>query len=222
MPTPKKSVSSLRTLILLFIGMFGLFIIAFSLAGKTIHLHTIHKIDFDWLFYLNHNPWLPVGFLQQVSKNSSFICIAILLSFLLIGMRKIEFLKTKFTYLLTCYLGGVLLSNIIKLWVARPRPFNVYPTIQKLSSGGSYSFPSGHTSEVFSLSIALLILFPKNVLSYIFLLWAFLVAYSRMALGVHYPTDIFGGIVLSISWCWMSWWMFRRSGYFISSENKPL
>ena len=96
------------------------------------------------------------------------------------------------------YLLSVVISNILKPIVDRPRPFITYHDIQKLSSGGNASFPSGHTSDVFSLAMIVSLLFPKKAVIIPIFIWAALVAYSRMDLGVHYPSDVLGGAVIGI------------------------
>jgi len=81
----------------------------------------------------------------------------------------------------------------LKISFQRVRPFNAHEDIIRLTSGGSFSFPSGHTAEVFALAFSMLFLFKNKLAFYFFLIWAIIIAYSRMALGVHYPLDIISG-----------------------------
>jgi len=90
------------------------------------------------------------------------------------------------------------LTHLIKWLVQRPRPYRVFTEIDAYAHGGGYSFPSGHTAEAFTLAFVIWILYKNPVLRALALLWAITVAYSRMALGVHYPTDILGGIVTAL------------------------
>lgn len=80
----------------------------------------------------------------------------------------------------------------------RTRPFIRYPFIEKLSTGGNSSFPSGHTLEAFAMATAFTLLLPKRKKPALLFLWASLVAYSRMELGVHYPSDVFAGMVIGV------------------------
>jgi membrane-associated phospholipid phosphatase len=85
----------------------------------------------------------------------------------------------------------------MKLGFKRERPFNAYPNdIIKHSSGGSYSFPSGHTSMAFNVATALTLNYPRWYVYIPAYVWASGVGYSRMYLGVHYPSDVLVGAIV--------------------------
>jgi membrane-associated phospholipid phosphatase len=91
------------------------------------------------------------------------------------------------------------LSTSFKVIIRRPRPFTTYPDIiTKKGNGGSFSFPSGHTTMAFATATSLSLSFPKWYVIVPSYTYAAAVAYSRMYLGVHYPSDILGGIILGI------------------------
>jgi membrane-associated phospholipid phosphatase len=85
---------------------------------------------------------------------------------------------------------------LIKNTVKRPRPFIQNIKIVPVYRAGSYSFPSGHTSSTFTTATALSIAYPKWYVIAPAFLWAGTVGYSRMYLGVHYPTDVATGAIL--------------------------
>jgi undecaprenyl-diphosphatase len=91
------------------------------------------------------------------------------------------------------------ISYSIKISVKRPRPFTTYPDlITKKGHGGTFSFPSGHTTTSFAIATSLSLAFPKwyvIIPSYTF---ASAVAYSRMHLGMHYPSDLLAGIIIGM------------------------
>jgi undecaprenyl-diphosphatase len=88
------------------------------------------------------------------------------------------------------------LTFLIKHIVKRPRPFVQNIKIVPVYRAGSTSFPSGHTSSSFSTATALSIAYPKWYVIAPAFLWAGSVSYSRMYLGVHYPTDVAAGAIL--------------------------
>lgn len=76
----------------------------------------------------------------------------------------------------------------------RVRPCNSMDVRLLVGCGGSYSFPSGHATNIFSAMVFLTIRYRR--FAPLFLAIATAVAYSRVYVGVHYPLDVIGGAVL--------------------------
>ena len=110
--------------------------------------------------------------------------------------------------------GSFFISTVImtsmKYGIRRDRPFITYPDIQKLASAGSPSFPSGHSSMAFSTATSLSIAFPKWYVIAPSFLWASAVGYSRMHLGVHYPSDVFVGALIGAGSAWLSNYLTKK------------
>jgi membrane-associated phospholipid phosphatase len=85
---------------------------------------------------------------------------------------------------------------LIKRLVKRPRPFLGNFRIIPVYIAGDYSFPSGHSSSSVSTATALSLAYPKWYVIAPSVLWASSVAYSRMYLGLHYPSDVATGTLL--------------------------
>src|ERR1700761_2281024 len=85
---------------------------------------------------------------------------------------------------------------LIKHLVKRPRPFIQNVNIVPVYRAGSTSFPSGHTSTSFATATALSMAYPKWYVIVPSYLWASSVSYSRIYLGVHYPSDVAAGLLL--------------------------
>ncbi len=92
----------------------------------------------------------------------------------------------------------VLCNGTLKNLVARIRPCDVNTSIQLLISKPlEYSFPSGHTAASFAAVTALFFAGRRRLAGAAAVL-AFAIAFSRLYLYVHYPTDILGGILVGI------------------------
>ena len=89
---------------------------------------------------------------------------------------------------------GISLS--LKYSIRRKRPFVVYNDIQKMAPAGPLSFPSGHTTAAFATATSLSLAFPKWYVVAPSFVWAAAIAYSRMHLGVHFPSDVLAGILI--------------------------
>ena len=90
--------------------------------------------------------------------------------------------------------GGITL--ILKYSINRDRPFVTHPDITKKSSAGSPSFPSGHTSSAFATATSVSLAYRKWYVIVPTFAWAGTVGYSRMYLGVHYPSDVLAGALI--------------------------
>ena len=110
-------------------------------------------------------------------------------------IEKDKDMKDKAIYIGATVITTTVITLILKSSIKRERPFITYPDIQKLSNGGGYSFPSGHTSDAFSLATSVTLAYPKWYIYVPAFAWASVVGYSRMDLGVHYPSDVLMGAV---------------------------
>lgn len=129
-----------------------------------------------FITYLGDNGviWIAIGIILLIQRKYRKIGLILLLGLLL-----------------NAILGEVIIKNIVQ----RPRVFNTYPDINIIIKGPtSFSFPSGHTASSF-VAAAILGYYIKDI-KYIVYCFAALIAFSRLYLYVHYPTDIIGGILL--------------------------
>jgi len=120
-------------------------------------------------------------------------------------IKKDSVTKQNALYIGTSVLSSAIVSEILKYSINRPRPFVTYPFIEKVASGGSASFPSGHTSDAFSFATSISIAYPKWYVIIPSYTWAGFVAYSRMDLGVHYPSDVLAGAIFGAGSAYLSY-----------------
>ena len=161
-------------------------------------IELINSIDIATMEFVQnnlHNPIMDKVMIFITSLgDAGFIWILIALG-LLINKK---YRKVGITLLVALVLGVILGNGILKNIIERSRPFiNMEGINLLIKAPTSYSFPSGHTTSSFAAALVLSMNF-KNKTVYIFILAA-LIAFSRVYLGVHFPTDIIAGIILGLS-----------------------
>ena len=109
-------------------------------------------------------------------------------------------------------------SYFLKKLVKRNRPFVDYPNlIVGKSKESDYSFPSGHASQAFALATSLSISFPKWYVIAPSYLYAGTVSYSRLYLGVHYPSDVLAGAIIGAGTSYLSF----KVQKWLSKKRRP-
>ena len=110
----------------------------------------------------------------------------------------------------TFVLNAIVYGLILKPLVARPRPFIQNPAFELLiNAPGGFSFPSGHTASSFTVVTTLFcfkhkLWIPTGIL-------AVLIAFSRLYLYVHFPSDVLAGIVIGITFSAVCYFLFKKS-----------
>lgn len=92
----------------------------------------------------------------------------------------------------------------LKYAISRPRPYITHPDLSPLGHENSFSFPSGHSSAAFSFATSLSMNYRHWYVAVPAFAWATATAYSRLYLGVHYPTDVLTGAVLGVGTAWIT------------------
>lgn len=141
-----------------------------------------------------------------LSRSTNYISLGIPLSIFAAGAIRHDMdMKQKALFIGESIAVSTVVTTALKLAIRRPRPFVNDSSIIPADKAGSYSFPSGHASEAFSTATSLVIAYPKWYVIVPAYLWAGSVAYSRMYLGVHYPTDILAGAVTGGGSAWLTY-----------------
>ena len=137
------------------------------------------------------------NFFKLVSNSDSYLVVGIPVAIGSVGLiRKNDILIRNACISLASVAVSSSITLIMKYSINRERPFVRYPDITKKSKAGSPSFPSGHTSSAFALATSLSFNYPKWYIIAPSYLWAGTVAFSRMDLGVHYPSDVLAGALI--------------------------
>lgn len=154
----------------------------------------LHSLDVFILELVNlsyHNFLLDNLALLITNFGVIYLWIVVSIILYLFGNKKGKTVAKRMIILLV---ATTIITQIIKFVVMRPRPYEELSSLVLLSVGTDPSFPSGHTAT----STAMAYLLSKEYNKYYLMLIPFIVALSRLYLGVHYPSDVLGGFILGI------------------------
>jgi len=140
--------------------------------------------------------------MKGISTLGTSVVYVVLVGRLLLWLlRRRRFRAATFAVLATA--GGSALNAVAKATTSRARPTFLDP----VAHAGHSSFPSGHAQAVaVGVGVFVLLVLPavpaarRRIATSSALVWALLMAFSRVALGVHYPTDVVAGLALGSAW----------------------
>ena len=163
---------------------------------------------------VNRNKSLD-GTFKFISNSTSPLAFGVPVILFGVGyFQKDSLIKHKAIYLGTTVIISSIVALSTKRIIKRDRPFVTYPDIEKIGEGGSYSMPSGHTSNAFALATSVSVAYPKWYIIAPSFAWAGAVGYSRMHLGVHYPSDVIAGALVGSGSAYLSYklnkWLFHH------------
>ena len=195
-------------------------------------LDYLNDIDADALLAVNglHDTFQDALWWMVSAKWSSMLLVLALLWILLHQNRR-HALLVLVMLVLTIAIADQLSSGLIKHLVERLRPThdpslgNAVHVVNGYR-GGMYGFVSSHAANSFAVSTFMALLMRLRWITGSLFTWAVLQCYSRVYLGVHYPGDILGGIVVGVLAGWGVWclmrWIQRRwhlpQGYYTRSS----
>lgn len=191
-----------------------IFILSLFFSCKVISIHAQH-IDIDWLESINH-AHVSNGFensMKFLSNSAIYLEAGTMIGLGVCGLATHdEKIKNATLYTAASFAVNIASTYAIKYSINRKRPYETYPDriILRSKEASSPSFVSGSTSRAFNLATSLTLSFPKWYVAVPTYVWASSVAYSRMYLGVHYPSDVLGGIIVGIGSAYLMYEVNRR------------
>jgi membrane-associated phospholipid phosphatase len=164
---------------------------------------------------INRNKNLDPTF-KLVTNSTVPISVATPIIIYSIGLiKKDSTIKKQAIFIGEVFLVNAFITTALKHTIKRDRPFETYPDIDQAASSLGKSFPSGHTSLAFATATSLSMAYPKWYVIAPSFVWAGAVGYSRMHLGVHYPTDVFAGAIIGSGSAYLSYkvnkWINKKS-----------
>ena len=165
-------------------------------------IETITQFDQDLFFFFNgkHTPFWDVA-MSLFTRTEFWV-----LFYLAILWSIIKKYRTKAIVILVLLALSILIcdqfSNLIKETVQRLRPTHD-PAVSHLvhnvlTKGGLYSYFSAHAANTFAVATFTTLLFRRLSYGTFIFLWALMVSYTRIYLGLHYPLDILTGMLVGI------------------------
>jgi undecaprenyl-diphosphatase len=119
--------------------------------------------------------------------------------------------------------GSVFIKNIVR----RPRPCHE-PLIDGLvhivngKCGGMFGFVSSHAANAFNVALVSLLIIKRRAYTVFIIVWAFVVGYTRVYLGVHYPGDVLSGSVYGALVGWGVIELYKYVLIRIDSKNQDI
>ncbi len=185
-------------------------LLAFAISGHA------QNIDIDLLkdIHMRRDKGLD-GSMKAVSDATYPMCMGIPLTQLIAGFATHDSVAImNGVQTIAGYAVNGIITYALKYGVNRPTPVATYPYLRPYDTDPYHSFPSGHTSFAFSAATSLSISYPRWYVIAPSYLWAVGVGYSRLHLGVHYPSDVLAGAIVGAGSSWLSYkgtrWLQRR------------
>lgn len=186
--------------------------------------------DAGFLLYIQE--YIRSDFLNPIMKvlthsgDKGILLIVLILAFLIIPRTRAIGIMSTISIAIEALLNNVLLKNLI----ARTRPYDeIDGLINLVGRQSDYSFPSGHTGAAFAVAGAMLVValfglpmieksgeisrkdpsLSFKLISVLLIMYATLLAFSRMYVGVHYPTDVLCGLLLGLGTSAMAYLIYQ-------------
>ena len=154
-------------------------------------------LDIQLLYFLNGLAGKSEIIDDVIVFLASYLAYLFIIAFILFLYFSRYSIKEKLIIFLTTFSSAIItrfgIAEIIRFFYHRPRPFLVH-NLHPLLSSNSWSFPSGHAIFFFAMATAIYLYNKKWGLGFFFA--ALLITTARVTAGVHYPSDILGGMII--------------------------
>jgi undecaprenyl-diphosphatase len=175
----------------------------------------LNGIDADALLAVNGlHDMFQDAFWWMVTAKWSSLLLVLALAWILLHQNRRHALLVLAMLVLSILVADQVSSGLIKHLVERLRPTHD-PSLESMVHvingyrGGLYGFVSSHAANSFAVATLIALVMRHRVVTLSMFTWALLQCYSRVYLGVHYPGDILGGIIVGVLAGWLVWQLMR-------------
>ena len=175
----------------------------------------LNGIDADALLAVNGlHDMFQDAFWWMVTAKWSSLLLVLALAWILLHQNRRHALLVLAMLVLSILVADQVSSGLIKHLVERLRPTHD-PSLESMVHvingyrGGLYGFVSSHAANSFAIATLIALVMRHRGVTLSMFTWALLQCYSRVYLGVHYPGDILGGIIVGVLAGWLVWQLMR-------------
>ena len=162
------------------------------------------NLNVDLFYFINNDLANPLfdavmPYLTNCGGFVTLLAVCVLAVLIFRYYKKERYLEIAKLCLYALIVSGVI-AACLKLLYQSPRPFTVLENVRQLTIPSEpNSFPSGHASSTFSVVSVLVWILKENLIIVLLLvLFALLIAFSRVYIGVHYPFDVLVGALVGV------------------------
>jgi len=176
-------------------------------------------MSFDIVWFRRINNLAPKSILLDkwgifIARDLIYILSFVALVFILFSFWRKKYRDCAWYIILSVILSRGILTPLVRIGFPRARPFISHKVNLLILHPATNSFPSGHTTFIFALSFAIFFYAFKRDLSLrekkyflgggiLFLILSTFIGFARVFCGVHWPSDILGGIIIGFISAWI-------------------
>ena len=178
-------------------------------------LEDLLEIERNAFLWINGTHTLFLDVLLWPFAGVLIWCPLLFVPLYFVWKRKRDWILAVVSCVLTSVLCTVISNNVCKPIFARFRPtthpsfMDAVTLVNDYTADGLYGFISGHTTNAFGFAIISLLLVRNKMYTAFILLWAVLMAYSRIYFGAHFISDVIGGLIVGTSLAILVYLLYR-------------